>query len=756
MKNRFFVRCFLKKAFIFILLTTILSGAIPVSAQTQRTAKTAAAVKSGWSGVITYRKTLDEDFSSDEKVFGRVNDSERIKHNKTRKYSYEGKLIVNDLVGTGRATTNSKIKFTDNESNKTIQTELTNCHSWEPDRMITAESTDRKLTSGTGEGEADSFSISVNGDKFHLGFTFPEFQGKYTHNTSSTYKNLCPNSTRKPEASTNDNEARIPRAGASIDGDVDSRNPDVLEGSKSWYDTVGNKVSFVYTVTWKLRRKPVPLMITDIKFYEPLYPSPNNWHEINDKDRAVDGNQVKIVATIANFGATDKTATVNFKELKENANLPDGAVTATIPANGQKDVELVWDTSGYAWKQSGADVQPEMNRQIEARIPDDSMQKDLTVVPKPVVVVPGFWQSADSIKKFRDFFTAVNLKWDVWYSKTDVRKISTDNADALDASIREIQKGVNAWHVDLVAIQNGGLVGRVYVNSKMPTLFDGRPTATHLILAAVPNAGTPCAVGIYGLSFKMNTFNMDAVAELAPDSMKRFNLLVNNTNGTRFAAIAGFSHSSTCQEDVPGDGFTPKSSAIWRVKESVASGESLNTRDFMGSVSNFHTIYQWLAVPPKGNHNPVPSTLAGNLSDENFLDSTENNFGKTRNYGATFTAGNSKNETGDPKPDFAKVIALPGKQTTEVEIPVTNGAEITLILFSSPEISATLVDDKGEIVGKNLANSPEAAEIFRTITVKKSFQNGKWKLRIENPEKTESEILITAFIDYNSKISAGK
>jgi hypothetical protein len=87
---------------------------------------------------------------------------------------------------------------------------------------------------------------------------------------------------------------------------------------------------------------------------------------------------------------------------------------------------------------------------------------------------------------------------------------------------------------------------------------------------------------------------------------------------------------------------------------------------------------------------------------------------------------------------------------------VTSGSEIALNLFTSPEISITLLDDKGEIAGKNLANSSEAADIFRTITVRKTFQNGKWKLRIENPEKTDSEFLVTAFIDYNSKVSAPK
>lgn len=734
---------FYRKFIVLLFLTSICAGTLSAQAVKKTPAKNAAPPKAGWTGLISYRKTLVDEFSSDEKLFGRVSEKERVKHNNTRNYSYEGKMIVSDLAGNGRAHTRTKIDFKDNEFYKIVQTELTNCHSWEPERLITAESTDRKLTVGTGDGEAESYSLSVNGDKFTLGFTFPEFTGKYTHTTNSTYKNLCPNSTRRPDASSNDDVVRVERGGASIEGDVDPRNPDVLQGSKTWFDTVEGKKSFVYTVTWKLRRKAVPLMITDIRFYEPLYPSPNDWHEINDKDRAVDGNQVKIVATVANFGSTDKTATVNFKELKENVDLPDGAVTATIPANGQKDVEMIWDTSGYAWKQTGADVVPEMNRQIEVKIPDDSMEKDLTVIPKPVVFVPSFWQMPDSYDKFRDYFKAVNDKWGFWFAQTNPRNVSTDNAEILDKNIRDIQKRENAWHVDLISLMNGGLTARVYVNSQMPTLFDGRPAAMHLVMIGVPNNGTPCAVGAYGLSFKMNTFNWDAVAELSPDSMKRFNLLVNNTNGTKFAALAIHIRNSTCQEDeTPGDGLTPLKSAIWRTKVHHINDLQVSTVNILGELPNFKVIYKWLAVPPKGDHNPDPSTLAGNFSEQNFGTSFQN-------------AAFSQDDETDPKPEFKTVAPIKAKSITEIEIPLTNGgSEFSIILFTSPEVSATLLNETGAVVGTNLADSPEAHEIFRTITVKKPFQKGKWKLRLENRANTETEAGLTAFVDYNQKVKA--
>jgi len=733
----------------FLLVVSICTGALTAQTAKKPVASTPkkAPVKAGWSGVITYQKTLNEDFSSDEQLFGTIDKRERIKHNNVRRYQYTGRMVVNDLAGTGRATTTAQVNFRDAETQKVTQTEITRCHAFDPDRVIKAESTDKKTTVGTGTGEAYSYSLSVNGDRFNLSFTLPEIQGTYTHDESSTYSNLCPDSTRKPSASTNSMEARIERGGASIEGNVDPKNPDVLEGSKSWSD--GPK-SFTHTVTWRLRRTPQPLIITDIRFEQPIYPSPNDWQEIPKDAFAVDGNQVKVIATIANLDAKERTATVNFKELKENTALSNAPVSASIPPNGQKEVELVWDTSGYAWRQSGTDVVPEMNRQIEVSIPDDTMQKDLTIIPKPVLVVWGVWQWGASLTKFHDYFKAVNDKWYLWATQNNARTVSTDNADVVDQDIRKTQKRLNAWHVDLVGLQNGGLVGRVYVHGKMPTQFDGRPTATHLVMIGTPNLGTPCATGIYGLSFKLNTLNLEAIAELSPDSMKKFNLLVNNTNGTKFAALAIDRDRSTCQDDkAHGDGFVPVKSALWRVKTNAVSRANVATMDILGEVSHFRQVYKWLAVPPKGDHQPDASTLAGNLSHEELIGPELASIGRSRHYGAMFMPEHTIFYSG-LTPQISQVITVPSGKSTDLEIPVTGGSRFSLLLFGSADVSATLIDDKGQIVGKNLAGTPDALELFRTINVKSPFAAAKWKLRLENGSAKEAEIAIAAFVDYTS------
>lgn len=119
----------------------------------------------------------------------------------------------------------------------------------------------------------------------------------------------------------------------------------------------------------------------------------------------------------------------------------------------------------------------------------------------------------------------------------------------------------------------------------------------------------------------------------------------------------------------------------------------------------------------------------------------------------SFTQNSNGGDSDDPEPNFATGAKFAVNNTKEIEIPVTNGLRLSLILYANaPNVSATLLDEQGEIVGKNLAGSAEAAQIFRTITVKKSFQSGKWKLRIENREPTETEIIITTFIDFNQTV----
>jgi hypothetical protein len=60
-------------------------------------------------------------------------------------------------------------------------------------------------------------------------------------------------------------------------------------------------------------------------------------------------------------------------------------------------------------------------------------------------------------------------------------------------------------------------------------------------------------------------------------------------------------------------------------------------------------------------------------------------------------------------------------------------------------ISATLIDDKGAIAGKNISGTPESKAFFRSIYFDKPVQNGAWKIKLENTGTLESSAIIAAW-----------
>jgi len=185
------------------------------------------------------------------------------------------------------------------------------------------------------------------------------------------------------------------------------------------------------------------------------------------------------------------------------------------------------------------------------------------------------------------------------------------------------------------------------------------------------------------------------------------------------------------------------------VAQAVKIDEAMCRMDILGEVSHFRQVYKWLAVPPKGDHQPDASTLAQTFSHEELIGPELASVGKSRHYGAMFTLETSAID-GAMTPAISKVVTVTSGKPTEIEIPVTGGSRFSLVLFGSVDVSATLIDDKGQIVGKNLAGTAEALELFRTINVKGPFNAAKWKLRLESQSAKDAEVAIAGFVDYTS------
>lgn len=776
MKRLIYTKHSFQNLLSFILTASVLTGTFSVAAQTRRgSEKRTAPSKSsktppvssnpnaGWSGVITFTKTREDIFSSDEPAFGTLDkQNERVKHFNNENFIYTGKLLVNDGQATGQPLTTAKVEYTDSVSHKGAVTQWTRCHSHENDRLVRQDDSDLKITTGEGQGEAKSYDLSVyyEQNKYRFSFTLPDADGTYSREENVTYSNLCV--AKEPYRRTDNSATKMPGAGAQIEATLDPENPDVLKGSKTWTDGSAEIKGFTYTVAWNLKRKPMPLMITNVKFYQPLFPSPNSWNEIKENGHTIDGNQVKIVATIANLSGETKSANVQFKELKENVVLPEGAKSETFQPHEEKEIELLWDTNGYAWKEANVWNQPEIHRLIQVRIPDDVMSKDIEVDPKPVVVIPGLWSNAEAVGKFMGFFKSLpTTEWAIDLACVYVGKTAAENAPVVEKTVKDLQKKENAWHVDLVGHSTGGLIGRSYVNSLMPTQFDGKPTAAHLVMIGTPNMGTPCAGGVENIITRIFNRNADSLREVMIKNMRVFNQTITETNGTKFSVLVGNAYAPVCQLDAPGDGITPNRSAIWTIKTWKFSTARTRHEEMPGDQSNFLQIINWLAVSPKGEK-PDGNTNGSieNFSNDFYAGMREENFGKFRNYGALYHPISDENlnanNNDDAEPNFSTGVKLAPMNTTEIEIPVTSGSKLSIVFLAPPNVSATLIDDKGEITGQNTAGTPESVAAFRTITVKNPFQKGSWKLKLESREQTESEIAVAAFVDYTSTIFSEK
>jgi triacylglycerol esterase/lipase EstA (alpha/beta hydrolase family) len=765
---------YFRKLFSFILLVSILSGAFTVTAQTRRrptrrspnpkqtakipVEKTDKACNGGWSGVVNFEETLDDSGSSDEPGIRKGKD--RIIQKWSHNVSYTGKIVV-DGSDPRNVAASGTVEFSDVRRQHGIEKVWDSCGAWKPEHWFIIDGKHEQIETGDGGGATDFFLNSNElAGTYNFSFRFPKVPGKYSLEDHTKREGHCQPKNNEPIDISEKKDSVIEgKTGRVENQKIDPKNPNVLAGSvtidKNDYNNPKRVKTPITKISWKFRRCSPPLMITDVKFFQPLFPSPNSWIEIKENEHAIDGNQVKIIARVANLSSAQKTASVNFKELKENMDLPEGKIGVNFQPREEREIEYVWDTSGFAWKEANVWNQPEIRRQIEVRVPDDVNVKDIQVNPKPVILIPGLWSESQAFGRALNYFQNLpNTDWAVDFVPIQISQNAAANAPIVDKTVREMQKKENAWHVDLVAHSSGGLIGRSYVANQMPTQFDGRPTATHLVMVGTPNMGTPCSSGLDNIVTRFFKRQADSFLEISVKNMREFNRAVTLRNGTKFSALVGNAFAPICQMDSPGDGITPNASAIWTLKDWKFSTVRTRHEEMIGDDANLLQIYKWLAIPPKGDHAPDKTSAA--LEDFSNEFSSDANIGKTRNYGAMFaTAAFEKNQPnigGGDEPTFSTGVRLAAGETKEIEIPVLNGSKMSLVFLAPANVSATLLDEKGEIVGKNAAGGTDAAMTFRTITVKKPFANGTWKLKLESREQNESEIALAAFVDFNSAI----
>ncbi|HVE55307.1 MAG TPA: choice-of-anchor X domain-containing protein [Pyrinomonadaceae bacterium] len=766
-------RAFIKKFTGILLCLSIIHGVLPFApAQTRKrtttTPKTDQPVSNkqapqkcsgGWSGFINFTKTLNE--SSDTTQKNRTVGTTR--NVTSRNYKYTGRITVNGSQNPDQPLTKVQTSLTDEDRRfKRFVQQDTCFYDGKGVRDQWSETVDNDILNAFGEGAAENFNLNFNpyDGTYGFSFQFPEMSGTINREDKITRGGWCGAKNNESSDNSKTEPAKVEAVSEVIEYQkIDPKNPDVLAGSKTWDTSSADVKSFKYTVTWSFRRCPAPLELEAVEFDEHPYPRWDEWRKVDGE--TVDGNIVRVRARVTNYSNETKFPQLKFTEQRAGAELPDSERNISIAPGESREVEYLWDTSGWSWEiggipASGREVKVEMT---EPTAPPKSLSADVLIIPRPVILAHGLWADYTSWDGYDKFFkNAHSSSWSSYAVGADpqngVMNTGTkgtwkpsntidQNAIELNKQIEAVRRNKNAWHVDAVVHSMGGIIARHYIHFLMETPPDGKPALTRLVLLGTPNMGSPCA-NLMGFAFWSLGKPVTSLEQLRPAFMERFNKAVRNRKGTRFSVLVGNPLPQTCQSAVWGDGVVELPSAIWEIND-YRYARSVHTD--LTSKENFeYFVWRRLAVSWRGDHKP----------DNNYRANYENFDNRNSNPMQLVNAAFNRNENfEDEKPalpenlkmDLAKEVVLPAKQSAEIEIPVTANANSGVTFMAAPTVSAVLINDKGAVVGKSLAGTAQAKFDFRSIPIENAPANGVWKLRLENTGTAETSVVVSVWTD---------
>ncbi|KXK00323.1 MAG: Alpha/beta hydrolase family protein [Acidobacteria bacterium OLB17] len=717
-----------------------------MAAQRRKAAAVPAAPKcsGAWTGTISYSRTQA---SSDSKTVERVSGRGRDTRNWEMSYTYNARVaVVESPERNGSSVGIANISHSFFSKEKIDAVEKNSCDRGKTWRDMRGSSTSETKTSGQASGEDANVSVGINADgTYTVSVGLPEIKGEVTGSQSSSFSGQC----TPKEGKTFNLPAQATRIeGNSLTSDGSNRiNPDDPNKLSGSYSRTWQNVT--ETISWNLQKCGAPLRITDMKFADMKFPKWNDWQDIAEQRGTIDGNLVKIKATILNASGETKFADVKFKETykgdKWDGARPDGLleggeVSTRLEPGESRDVEFIWDSSGYAWFDDG---RPRLLQRIKAELEENGKKVDektmnLKVAPKPLVLVHGLWSSWKAWESWQNILTTTHsYDWKAFPvgEKPEKGRMDTGgeflssaptksvygNAVELDRYVKYAQEDRNAWHVDIVAHSMGGLISRQYIQSFMKPVEDGRPRVAHLIMLGTPNMGSPCA-DTMDIAFSITGTTPNAIRELKPDVVAEFNRVVTDRRGVKFSILAGDPLPVMCKRVVWNDGVVSVPSAHWIIKDKALS-KNVHT-DLTGTQDFSTFVRPRLAIGPKGDHLPEVEAPSASLLPEP---------GRYNGAGSGPFFG--------PAPmyveDIGRAAKLAGKQTQEIEIPVAAAADLGITFMADAKISVELIDPQGRVAGKNLADSPGSRNWFRSIYLKEGVAAGTWKLRVTNTADLE-------------------
>jgi pimeloyl-ACP methyl ester carboxylesterase len=769
------------------ILTSLQSAVVSVSAQTRRANGSMPASQpkqnprcsGGWSGVVTYKKTLKDSLESDEPGIRKSID--RIKHKTSRDYEYTGRAIV-DGKDPQNAIVNTNVSFTDTDLSWGEEKVFDTCNSRESGHWFVIAGTDDRQTQAQVSGSAKSFNLSVDelGGTYNFSLQFPDAVGVYKREQHVKRTGHCQPKNNEPYDKSDNESTKIEGGSFSIDSQkIDPNNLDTLTGTKIWGDDgTGAVRSFIYQVTWRFTRCPGKLLITELKFEHPKFPNFEDWKEIEETKGTIDGNRVKVKAKVMNMTAETKYADLKIVETykgdkynyaRPDEPLPEAESSFRIDAGEEKEFEFIWDTEGQSWFD---DSRPHLFHRIKAELAEGGQKKDekekpINIAPKPLILLHGIWSdyrewvplyqnllTANHSYQWKAYAVGENARYGAmsmgrlgdpsWYSDSVY-----DNADQLARYVKYAQEDSNAWHVDMVAHSTGGLVARLYLHKLMPNVPDARPQVKHLVMLGTPNGGVPC-VDVFVGKFDLFKKELKAARELTNDEMLNFNRYVVNTGGAKLSALAGNPVPVVCGGLEWNDGFVTVKSATYNVSD---TGQSNDLHHQVVDGKNFgNFVKPHLVTGPKRTY-PLP--VKNDPTDWRRWQIDNSGYGGSTPSGSASTvfvpalkatadaaifsgSGGPRPADADPvfpvrlNDTFAKELKIAPKQTVDIDMPVDAASNLGVTFFANSSVTVSLINERGVIITKSASTSAFANTMFRSLFAYKPVSAGVWKLKIEN------------------------
>jgi pimeloyl-ACP methyl ester carboxylesterase len=708
------------------------STAIPLAAQ-------AAQCSSGWAGTIQYsRNQSNSDAKTEQRVTGKGTETT----NWSMTYDYVAQVSVRPAAEADYSIGKATISLTSvSTETKSAQDRYICPHERTP-RAMSGSFISKTETRGNGAGLEADVHVGLDSDgTYRVSVGLPDIQGTVSGSNSSSYSGQC-----TPKQGVNQSIADMPTTingytfGSSGQDRVLTSDPDRLSGS---YSTSAYGVT--ETLKWNLRRCGGALRLVDVKFEDMRFPTWEAWQEISEQKGTIDGNIVRVTATVANDGPDEKSATIKFRETykgdKWDGAKPDSLLnelSVLVPAGEQREVSFKWDSSGYAWYDDG---RPRLVQRIRTELEDagkkvDDKTQNLKVAPKPLVLVHGLWSNWRAWEAWQNILTTSHsYDWKAFpvgekpahgrmrtgekLANTEPTNTIAQNAVELGLYVKHAQQDRNAWHVDIVAHSMGGLISRRYIHATMPTYPDGKPQVAHLVMLGTPNMGSRCA-DIISAPLETAGRSMDALRELRPSVVAQFNAVHTERKGVEFSVLAGNPLPAVCYMYDENDSVVTVPSATWAIADTER--QSVFHTD-MATAEVFASFAKpRLAIGPARQK---PIKFAALDAAAFSLDAAE--------------------QTDAFTPDFSKIVKLAPGQTLKLDIPVKAASDFGMTFVAASRVSASVSDDQGAVVGENLKDTPAAGQLFRSIYAKRAVLAGTWTLMLRNDEQAEQEVILSTW-----------